>query len=83
VKGPEEMDEDLMVESSPENLIGPRLEDLDARSVLTSVNDTTRLMPTPRQVGIDLCQVQKAIEAAKLATRKEETIILVASAWTR
>ncbi|MEM0036919.1 MAG: general glycosylation pathway protein, partial [Candidatus Korarchaeum sp.] len=35
----------------------------------------------PKQMGIDLYQAQKAIEAAKLVTRKGGVIILVAPCW--
>ncbi|MEM3372445.1 MAG: nickel-dependent lactate racemase [Candidatus Korarchaeum sp.] len=48
VKEPGGIDEATVVERSLENPIGPKLEDLDARKVLISVNDATRLIPTPR-----------------------------------
>lgn len=48
VREPEGVDEGLVIESSLENPMGPRLEDMDARRVLISVNDATRLIPTPR-----------------------------------
>lgn len=48
VKEPEGVDEAIVMERSLENPIGPKLEDLDAGKVLISVNDATRLIPTPR-----------------------------------
>ncbi len=48
VKEPEGVDEGEVVERSLENPLGPRLEGFDAKKVLISVNDATRLIPTPR-----------------------------------
>lgn len=48
VKEPEGVEEDSVIEESLENPIGPKIEDFDAKKVLISVNDATRLIPTPR-----------------------------------
>jgi nickel-dependent lactate racemase len=48
VKEPLGVDEDRVIEDSLNNPIGRRLEDYDAESVLISVNDQTRLTPTPK-----------------------------------
>lgn len=48
VKEPLGIDEDMVIEDSLNNPIGRRLEDYDVKSVLISVNDHTRLTPTPK-----------------------------------
>lgn len=62
VKEPEGVDEATVVERSLENPIGPKLEDLDVRKVLISVNDATRLIPTPRLLDHILKRVRAELK---------------------
>ncbi|MCS7102659.1 MAG: nickel-dependent lactate racemase [Candidatus Korarchaeum sp.] len=62
VEEPEGFDERSILERSLENPVGPKLEELDAKKALISVNDATRLIPTPRLLDHILKRVKAELK---------------------